>query len=167
MRWILGLAFGIASAGFIWAAIITPPDAMTDDGAMPLAPFFALFAVGFLIASLAAITSGIVGAVSGGSRRDWKIGEGVVGTAVIEGFDDLGSSINDDPGVRLRLRVQVGSEAAYPVQTEAFVPRLYVGLLTAGRPLRVWVDPENSSDLAIDWAGPSGGLPVSSAARTS
>ncbi len=95
--------------------------------------------------------------------------EGIRGTAQVLEAEQTGMYVNNQPQVRLRLRVEAPGIAPYEVDKRVTVPLIAVGTLTSGRPLSVSVDPEDRDRIAIDWGGggigpatisPTGGRPI-------
>jgi heme exporter protein D len=84
-------------------------------------------------------------------RQKLAGGEGVRGVATLEDFDDTGTTINDNPMVRLRLRVAVGGGEPYAVERKEVVSRLAVGRLRIGERLPVLVDPEERGEVRVLW----------------
>jgi hypothetical protein len=76
---------------------------------------------------------------------------GVPGSARIVSIAETGLTVNDAPQVDLVLAVTVHDRPPYQVARRELVPRLAIGRLTDGRPLRVLVDPAQPDQLAVDW----------------
>lgn len=77
------------------------------------------------------------------------------GTATITSMHQTSVYVNGQPRVVLELSVTLPGEPAYPVSLKLFVPMIYLGRLTDGRPLDVRVDPANREHVVIDWAAPA------------
>jgi hypothetical protein len=88
---------------------------------------------------------------------------GLVGTALITGLTQTGTSLNDQPQVEMELLVTIpGRRAPYEARRKEFVPVILLGRLSSGLPLPVRVDPADPQRLVIDWAG-SGTAPAGTA----
>jgi hypothetical protein len=75
----------------------------------------------------------------------------VRGTARILSVAETGLTVKDAPQVDMTLEVSVAGRPPYQVGHRQLVPRLAVGRLSDGRPLRVLVDPAQPDQLLIDW----------------
>jgi hypothetical protein len=85
--------------------------------------------------------------------------EGVPAKAHILEAEQTGTYVNEQPQVRLKLRVEPESTAPYELSKRVVVPMIALGTLTAGRPLSAFVDREDRERIAIDWGG-SGAAPA-------
>lgn len=80
---------------------------------------------------------------------------GVPGSAQILSAAETGLTVNDAPQVDLVLAVAVAGRPLYQIRRRESVPRLAVGRLTDGRPLRVLVNAQQPDQMAIDWLADS------------
>jgi hypothetical protein len=87
-------------------------------------------------------------------RMRLQEGKGVAGRAVIEDFEDTGTTINDHPRVRLDLTVTIPGREPYPARVTQTVPRLSIGRLLKGESLPVLADPEAPEHIRILWKDP-------------
>ena len=98
-------------------------------------------------------------------RRADRLGSlrvnGVPGTATILEMTQTGVYVNNMPRVRLRLRVEPDGHDPYEIDKTMTVPHFALGALSAGRPLAVFIDPDDPDEMYIDWSGPGGGITVS------
>ncbi|HLM25458.1 MAG TPA: hypothetical protein VK304_00660 [Thermoleophilaceae bacterium] len=85
--------------------------------------------------------------------------EGIPGTAQILEAEQTGMYVNNQPQVKLRLRVEAHGIAPYEVHKRVTVPLIAIGALGSGRPLTVAVDPTDRDRIAIDW-GASAAAPA-------
>ena len=85
--------------------------------------------------------------------------EGIPGTAQILEAEQTGMYVNNQPQVRLRLRVEAPGIAPYEVDKRVTVPLIAIGRLGSGQPLSVAIDPNDRDRIAIDW-GASGAAPA-------
>ena len=82
--------------------------------------------------------------------------QGVPGQATIVGMRQTGVYMNEQPQIELQLQVQTEMHAPYQVTVKEWVPLMFLGTLTAGRPLPVKVDPANPQRLVIEWENAMG-----------
>ena len=78
------------------------------------------------------------------------IAAGIRGEAAILRAEQTGMYINEQPRVKLHLRVTTPYGEFEDERTET-VPLISLGLLSSGRPLAVYLDPKNSNEYVIDW----------------
>ena len=101
-----------------------------------------------------------------GARMEAMRHTGLPGTAQVLEMSQTGVYINENPQVKMKLQVQAQGLAPYQVEKKATVPLIAIGMLGTGRPLTVYVNPEDHEDIFIDWSGQpgsgmaAGGLPV-------
>ena len=152
ISYVLGGIFTIVGLGFLVWGILASPTALTDDGNMRLKTFLYIMGGGF-----GAMGIGIV-ALGRWLRRGNQVRgaffdqHGIAGQAKIVGLQDTGWVINGSPRVELALEVSIPGRSTYSVRRTEVVPQIFVGLLTAGRPLAVRVDPTDPDNLVIDWS---------------
>lgn len=113
--------------------------------------FFWLFAVTCLLLASILLWDPVPTMEKVEKAKKLEAGEGIRGRAVILDFDDTGTTINDNPRVRLRLEVTLGDRAPYEVERAETVSRLSTGRLLKGESLPVVADPENPEELRILW----------------
>ena len=118
----------------------------TMEGAW-LGPFFATLwlIVGFVLGSVGQ-------SVATTKLRERLLREsGVQGTARIVRFSETGTKVNDAPRVKCDLEITVPGRRIYTTTVTSVVPVTKVPLLTAGKPVRVFADPNDPNDVLIDW----------------
>lgn len=76
---------------------------------------------------------------------------GLSGKAIITGLTDTGTTVNEQPMVKLDLEMHVEGLPQYSVSKRMIVPRIAVGQLTSGAGLPVKVDPQNRNKFVIEW----------------
>jgi Short C-terminal domain len=88
---------------------------------------------------------------------------GAPGTAQILEMTQTGVYINENPQVKMRLRVEAQGIAPYEVEKRATVPLIALGTLGSGRPLTVYVDRADHESVCVDCSGApaaaGGGIP--------
>lgn len=84
---------------------------------------------------------------------------GLPATGQILEAQQTGTYINEQPQVRLRLRIEGEGLEPYEVTKRVTVPLIALGTLSSGRPLAVAVDPQDRDRIAINW-GASGAAPA-------
>lgn len=77
--------------------------------------------------------------------------DGIPASARILSVAETGVTVNESPQVDLTLLVTVPGRPPYEIERRELVPRLAIGRLTDGRPLRVLVDPQEPGRVAVDW----------------
>ncbi len=78
------------------------------------------------------------------------IAAGVRGEASIIQAEQTGMYVNEQPRVKLKLRVRTPFAEFEDERTET-VPLISLGLLSSGKPLAVYVDPNDQNNYVIDW----------------
>ncbi|MDQ3735169.1 MAG: SHOCT domain-containing protein [Actinomycetota bacterium] len=80
---------------------------------------------------------------------------GVRGHADILEMSQTGTYINNQPRVKMRLRIQAPGVIPFETEDTVTVPLIALGALQPGRPLTVVLDPADPKDFVIDWSGSS------------
>ena len=90
---------------------------------------------------------------------------GIPGRATILETTQTGMYVNEQPQVKLKLRVEGQGQAPYEIDKRIVVPLIALGRLSSGQPLNVFIDREDRENLFIDWSGgggvAAGGMTVS------
>jgi hypothetical protein len=87
---------------------------------------------------------------------------GLPGTAQVLEMTQTGVYINENPQVKMNLQVQAQGIAPYQCEIKATVPLIAIGMLGTGRPLTVFVNPNDHEDIFIDWSNMSAGAAMAS-----
>lgn len=132
-------ALGMAVAGFL-----VSDKARTDDG-YPLKPFLWIFAGFWVVMNFATVF--IMGMINERKRRLYE--EGLDGTATILGVEETGTTINDMPVLRIRLRVNDGYHGEYEVVHKETTPLTMIPKLVEGTQVQVKVDRTNPRRLLL------------------
>jgi hypothetical protein len=82
---------------------------------------------------------------------------GLPGTAQILEMSQTGVYINENPQVRMKLHVEAQGIPPYECEKKVTVPMIALGVLGSGRPLSVYVDPNDHENIYIDWSGAPAG----------
>jgi hypothetical protein len=84
---------------------------------------------------------------------------GAPGQAHILEMTQTGVYINENPQVKMRLRIEAQDIPPYEIEKRVTVPMIALGMLGSGRPLAVYVDRADHENVFIDWshAGVPGG----------
>jgi hypothetical protein len=85
--------------------------------------------------------------------------EGIPAQAQILSAEQTGMYVNEQPQVKLHLRIEGQGVEPYEVQKRVVVPFIALGTLSSGRPLSVYIDREDRDNVVIDWGG-SGAAPA-------
>jgi hypothetical protein len=79
------------------------------------------------------------------------------GQAQILEMTQTGVYVNENPQVKLKLRVEAQGIPPYECEKKATVPMIALGMLGTGRPLSVYVDENDHENITIDWSGAGAG----------
>jgi hypothetical protein len=82
---------------------------------------------------------------------------GISATAVILEVSDTGTTINDNPQVKLKLEVQPAHRAPYQAETKILISRLQTSFFQPGSIIPVKIDPDNPKNIALDTTGANAG----------
>jgi hypothetical protein len=90
------------------------------------------------------------------------------GEAQIVEMTQTGTYVNEQPRVKLKLRISAPGIAPFEDERTETVPLIALGRLSSGVPLTVFLRPEAPEDYVIDWSGgaapsPDAGIAVQSA----
>jgi hypothetical protein len=96
------------------------------------------------------------------SRMEGLRQTGLPGTAQVLEMSQTGVYINENPQVKMKLQVQAQGLAPFQVEKKATVPLIAIGMLGTGRPLTVFVNPNDHEDIFIDWSSQSAGAVAAS-----
>jgi hypothetical protein len=91
------------------------------------------------------------------SRMESLRQTGLPGQAQILEMTQTGVYINENPQVKMKLNVQAQGIAPCVCEKKATVPLIALGMLGSGRPLSVFVNPNDHEDIYIDWSGAPAG----------
>ena len=87
------------------------------------------------------------------NRAEALMRDGIPGDAQILELKQTGRYVNEQPRVRLKLRIQAAGVPAFESEDTYTVPLIALGALTSGRPLKVYLDRADTSKFTIDWFG--------------
>lgn len=79
--------------------------------------------------------------------------EGLRGMATVVSVGDTGVTVNNDPVAIIALDVSLPGTSLYRVEVRQLVSRMAVGALTPGSQLPVVVDPDDLTQVVVDWEG--------------
>jgi len=83
--------------------------------------------------------------------------EGIPGQAQVLEMTQTGVYVNEQPRVRLKLRVEAPGVTPFEDEDTHTVGLIFLGMLAPGRPLPVYVDRQDHSNFMIDWGGTGAG----------
>jgi hypothetical protein len=101
---------------------------------------------------------------------------GIPGKATILEMTQTGVYVNQQPQVKLKLRIEGQGQQPYELEKRLTVPMIALGTLSSGQPLNVYIDRQDREKIVIDWFGggaaqpggggaftvaPQGGAPIS------
>jgi len=124
------------------------------------------FALGYTVPQAAGamyLTGGILGTVgvvllligwrvaAGAADADRVTRMGLSGTAHVTGLTQTGMFLNDNPQVKMDLRVEVSGKSPYNASRKEFIPLIMLSQIAPGSILPVKVDPSNPNDVVIQW----------------
>jgi hypothetical protein len=85
------------------------------------------------------------------ARSDRILATGVPAIAEITKVERTGTTLNDNPLLKLTLTIYQDDEPLFPVLHKEFIPLEYMGRIQIGTRLPVKVDPLDSTSLVIEW----------------
>ena len=108
--------------------------------------------IGQIWVGVSVLLAVIFGALYAKQRGEQRVAtEGIQGTAQILGMTQTGTYINEQPQVRLHMRVQAPGITPYELEKSFIVPLIALGSLSAGT-LNVAIDREDHENVVINWA---------------
>lgn len=139
--WFLVVLFGVG--GFVfWRTI---PEIWIGQIWMAVAAFLALLYIWMTVRA---------------NRATKLATTGVRGRAQVLEMTQTGTYINNQPRVKMRLKIEAPGVTPFEVTDTVTVPLIALGSLQPGRPLTVVLDPADPQKYVIDWGGNSGGPPI-------
>ncbi len=130
----------VIGAGFFVAGYLADPSALTADG-YPLTPFFYFMGSLFLFIPLVLFIGILLTLGVRQKRIEDLVATGQQGEAVVLSLEDTGVRFNDNPRVKMLLRVQVSGYPAYQVEKTMVVPLVRLSQLQVGSTVQVLADP--------------------------
>jgi len=124
----------LPAAGMAIASFFVSDAARTDDG-YPLRPFLQVFA-GFWVLVQAVI---IAGMSMINARKAKLFTDGLDGTAEILGVEETGTTVNDMPVLKIRLKVNDGYHPEYEIVHKEITPLTQIPKLVNGGQIAVKV----------------------------
>ncbi|MEX2253667.1 MAG: SHOCT domain-containing protein [Thermoleophilaceae bacterium] len=79
--------------------------------------------------------------------------EGIPAQGQILEMTQTGMYVNEQPQVKLKLRVSGPGLTPFETEKKVVVPMIALGSLSSGNPLSVYVDRTDQSNITIDWSG--------------
>jgi hypothetical protein len=131
---------------------------------LAIAGFFLVGGIAFWIAApgiligqiwvfVALILIGVFGLIARGQAAKDRIQrEGIRGTARVLSAEQTGVYVNEQPQMRLKLRVEAPGVTAFETEQRMVVPFIALATLGSGRPQTAYLDRENHDNLVIDWS---------------
>jgi hypothetical protein len=126
------------------ASVLVPADAVADDGA-PLRSVLLLGAGFWLVTNFAVLF--VLGRINEKRRRLFE--QGLDGRALILGVEETGTTINDMPVLKIRLRVNDGYHGEYETVHKEAIPLTVIPRLVQGGEILVKVDRERQERLLL------------------
>ena len=78
---------------------------------------------------------------------------GIQAPAVILNAEDTGTTMNDNPQVRLTLQVNPAGRPSFQAVTTTLVSRIRIGMIVPGAPATVRYDPNDITKVAVESLG--------------
>jgi len=130
--------------GLIIASFLVSPDALTDDG-HPLNVFLLVMGGFFIVVDLA-----LVGFIALRNRTKMEFARnGLSGTAEVLSMSETGTTINDMPMIKMRLKVNDGYRPVREVTHKQVFSYLTLRDIHVGDTLNVKVHPRKPDKLMI------------------
>lgn len=79
--------------------------------------------------------------------------EGIPGQAQVLEMTQTGTYVNEQPRVRLKLRIEGPGVTPFEAEDTYTVGLIFLGMLAPGRELPVYIDREDHARFTIDWGG--------------
>ncbi len=132
--------------GTLFIGMIGMPSGEYDWVELPVLSRYSLLAVGVLF-------FGSFFFLFGASIVTWYLNrtiraEGILADAEVINLQDTGTTVNNNPVVRLYLEVRPADEPAFEAEAEQLISRLAIPTYQPGSIIKVWYDPE-SQDVAL------------------
>lgn len=125
----------------LYGGFTTDEQALTEDG-YNLRWLFFLMGTGFLVIPLGITFSIVIWLLVKRKRMEELIATGKQGTAVVLELSDTGTTINDNPRVKLLLEMHIPNYPPYQAQKTITLPLIYLAQVQAGATINVLADPE-------------------------
>lgn len=151
--------WGWRAFGLMWIPFITlmismlgMPEGSYAWSDLPALTRYSLVGLGFFFAATFVLLIGATLVGTGTNRHVLTTGRSAEATIV--DLEDTGTTINQNPLVRLVLDVQPSDQPAFRAETERVIPRLQVPQFQPGAVVEVKYDPESQAVAVVDAAAP-------------
>ena len=128
-----------------YSGLTTDEKALTDDG-YNLQWFFFMMGTGFLVIPLATSFGILIWIMVKRKRIKELVATGKQGTAVILELSDTGTTINDDPRIKLLLEIHIPNYQPYRAQKTVTLPLIYLPQVQTGSTINILADPEQPNN---------------------
>ncbi|MBN2588207.1 MAG: DUF3592 domain-containing protein [Candidatus Fermentibacteraceae bacterium] len=144
INWGVLSVFGVLIAGCIVAGFLAPVEAQADNGSFLDNPFFRMG--GMLFMSMGGL---VLWATLSNRRRAVRERTWLDAPARIIEVSETGTTVNNQPRIRLRLRVQSPVHPVCEVIHKQVVPLTALALYSAGATIMVKVNPDDPKDIML------------------
>lgn len=147
-------AFGLMWIPFttLMISMLSMPEGSYAWSDLPALTRYSLVGVGFFFTATFVLLIGATLVGAGANRHVLSTGRSAEATIV--GLQDTGTTINQNPLVRLVLDVKPLDRPAFRAETEEIIPRLRVPQFQPGAVVQIKYDPESQAVALVDTAAP-------------
>ncbi len=143
---LFNIPFFLVSGLLFYLGFTTDESALTDDGVMNRRLFLFLMGTVFLVLPLAGSFTILIWMMVKRKRINELVANGRQGTAVILELSDTGTTINDNPRIKLLLEIHLPNHQPYQAQKTVTLPLIYLPQVQTGSTIQILADPEQPND---------------------
>jgi hypothetical protein len=89
---------------------------------------------------------------AGSHRREKLRADGIAAPAYVLRAEDVGLRVNDNPVLRVRWRIHPPGQDAFETESRETVPLTSLGMVSAGKPFTIYLDPKDYTNFTVDWS---------------
>jgi hypothetical protein len=143
-KWLIGVGVFelLLAAGFVAGALLVPGGGF---GLILTAAILGVVGLGLLVFGIRSRAKA--------AEADRIEATGLVGTGTITGMTQTGMFLNENPQIRLQMRIEVQGRAPYVVEHAEFIPLMLLSRVGMGAVLPVKVDRDDPNEVVVEWSG--------------
>ena len=142
---LFNIPFLLISGFMFYSGFTADENALTDDG-YNLKWFYFMMGTIFLVVPLAIISGILLWGRAKRRQMEELAATGKQGTAVVLGLSDTGTTINDNPRVKLLLEIHVPNYQPYQAQKTVTIPLIYLPQVQTGSTINILADPDQPNN---------------------